>query len=239
MGRALGVGAGWCYRAVAMKAIALALVLGTMVAGCQLVGGHSITGSGKVATRRVYVGPGQPLAAFKKIKLEGAFDIETKNGPQSDIIVTGDDNLIELVECSVSGDTLTVKTSTGYSTSHPLKVAVTLPDLQALSISGSGKAKVNGLSAQDAAFSIDGSGDILVTGTAKSASGSIEGSGDIDLSGLAAQKASASIDGSGTIRVNATDSVSASISGSGEILYRGAPKDLAKSIDGSGTIKSF
>ena len=41
----------------------------------------------------------------------------------------------------------------------------------------------------------------------------------------------------GTIKVNASDSLNASVSGSGDILYKGSPKDLGKSINGSGEIR--
>jgi len=223
-----------------MKAIALAFVAGSMAMGCtKMVLNNSISGSGKPGTRTVAVGAGKTISDFKKIEHDGALAIEVKTGPQSDLVVTGDDNLINLIEFSNSGDTLVVKSSEQWSENLPLKVTVTVPDLQGVSLNGSGDVTADGLKGDEIAFSIGGSGHLKATGVAKTVDASIDGSGHIDLAGLAAPKAKASISGSGAIDVNATDSLDASISGSGTVRYKGSPKNLAKSISGSGEISSI
>jgi hypothetical protein len=51
-----------------------------------------------------------------------------------------------------------------------------------------------------------------------------------------AHNATAAVSGDGSIMLTATRSVSASISGSGTILYGGSPAHVSKAITGSGTI---
>jgi len=222
-----------------MKAIPLVIATALAATGCKGIFGPHIEGSGKPGTRTVTVGSGKTLSEFKKIELDGAFDLEAKIGAQSDITVSGDDNLVNIVEFAMNGDTLVVKTSQNYSTHNPLKVSFTAPELQALSLNGSGNAHIDGLKGEDVSLEINGSGSVIATGSADKLTAAINGSGDMDLANLVAKQSATDISGSGSIKTNVTDSLTASLSGSGDILYKGSPKNVAKSINGSGEVKPF
>jgi hypothetical protein len=222
-----------------MKAIVLSVLALAAAYGVLAQAQKTIVGSGHKATRTVAVGKGKSIAPFSKVLLTGAFDLDVKGGGQSDIKITGDDNLLSLVKLSVKGDTLIVETKEGanYSSKIGLKVSFSSSSLNGVSISGSGDAKLTNFKADKAQFAISGSGDIQVVGQANSVDGSISGSGDIDLAKMPARSASASIAGSGTIKLNVTDKLSANISGSGDIRYAGKPKSVSKSVVGSGEIR--
>jgi len=221
-----------------MKAIALVLIGIVASSGCKMVFGHHVQGSGKAGTRTVTVGSGKTIGNFKRIHANGAFDVEVKQGPQSDIVITGDDNIISLVKLTLEGDTLVVDTKENYSTENKLKLSVTMPAIEGLEVNGSGDAIISGLSGGNTNLQINGSGDIKASGSATKIEAEINGSGDIDATEVTVEAAEASISGSGTIKINATKTLSASVSGSGDILYKGSPK-VEQSVVGSGEVKAL
>ena len=66
----------------------------------------------------------------------------------------------------------------------------------------------------------------------------ISGEGTALLRQLIARDASAALSGDGSIMLTATHSLTASISGTGTILYGGNPPHVTQSVTGSGTISA-
>lgn len=77
-----------------------------------------------------------------------------------------------------------------------------------------------------------GSGDIRVCGRAKSADISLRGSGSIHLGDCPVAEARVSLSGSGDIRLNATDSVSGTLIGDGQLALMQEPRERQLTIRG-------
>ncbi|MBA4322915.1 MAG: hypothetical protein C0408_08885, partial [Odoribacter sp.] len=130
-------------------------------------------------------------------------------------------------------------------------VFITLPELKGLSVSGSGAAKIeNSLKNEtldlrvsgsgkiiipdivtgDLNCSISGSGNIVIKGIGDIGSGDISISGSGNYSGETAKfkELKVSISGSGSCNCNVSESLSATISGSGNLNYAGNPKVNAR-----------
>ena len=112
----------------------------------------------------------------------------------------------------------------------------------AAGVSGSGDITLEGCATESAAVSITGSGDIMLNGTAdEQPAGSltlqISGSGSADLGGCAFASANVGItgSGSGTLTLGGGD-LTGSISGSGEVRYRGSPALVDVRTTGSGRV---
>ncbi|MCL2557727.1 MAG: DUF2807 domain-containing protein [Treponema sp.] len=106
-----------------------------------------------------------------------------------------------------------------------------------IAIAGSGEVNVARLNAGSLDVSIAGSGDVEVgAGSVTSLEIAIKGSGDVDTTGLCSREASVSILGSGDAKVWAEETLDASISGSGDIGYKGSPR-LQSRCAGSGKIR--
>ena len=56
---------------------------------------------------------------------------------------------------------------------------------------------------------------------------------------LRADKASVSVAGSGDVTVNTSRELDASVSGSGNVLYRGGPTQVRKNVSGSGVVRDI
>ncbi len=105
-------------------------------------------------------------------------------------------------------------------------------------IAGSGTARVTYVACDTFKGEIAGSGEIFVAGTANEASFSIAGSGDVHGFDLVVANLKGEIAGSGTIEIHATNDINVKGAGSGNIYYKGSPKNVNSSIAGSGKVKA-
>lgn len=119
---------------------------------------NAVRGSGNAKTES------RAVASFSKIDLTGAPDVEVTVGPATSVELTADDNLLPMIETTVSGETLKIGSKGSYSTSLGVKVKITVPSLDALAISGSGNVHVKGLKTGEMEVKIAGSGNITLTG---------------------------------------------------------------------------
>jgi hypothetical protein len=103
-------------------------------------------------------------------------------------------------------------------------------------ISGSGDINLTGLKTTTADISISGTGNFTGTGEAKNLKIGINGSGHARLAALKTKAADIRISGSGNADIYVTDSLTAKIMGSGDVIYSGSPKTVNSSVLGSGNI---
>lgn len=105
-----------------------------------------------------------------------------------------------------------------------------------LAVSGSGSATLSDLHLTDLTADISGSGGMTVTGASTTASVMISGSGDFDGSGLPTERATVEVSGSGQARVDVSGTLTATTSGSGDVVYTGNPTSVQRDRTGSGDI---
>ncbi len=197
--------------------------------------------------------------SFTSIDNSATFQVYVTQGTPASVRLEADGNLFPYIETDVSGGTLNLHTKKGYDiqSSDPMKVYVTLPEIQGLSTSGqgiyegenhfkvrtldisvSGEAKVNlDLEAENIRTSISGSGQIDLKGTAAKTSYNISGSGDVKAPDLQTETCDLQISGMGNAEIDVKDHLDISISGMGNIKYKGSPT-LDQHISGMGKISS-
>lgn len=238
---------------LARRAIFLAPLLGALIA---LPAGAATSGSGKTASETRTVGD------FQAIKSAGSMDLVVKQGAQTSVQVSADDNLLPLLETVVEGSgdnaTLHVRWKRGesiHSRGHVM-ISIVTPKLSMVSaagsgdiqvqafqtpalqvaVAGSGNAKLDNLSTDDLGIRISGSGDVAGQGRAAKMKVSIAGSGSVKLSELKSEDVTVSIAGSGDAAVNAQKTLSVSIAGSGDVTYTGDAM-VKSTVAGSGSVK--
>lgn len=178
------------------------------------------------------------VAEFRAIEVAGHMEVDVRVGEQPGIRISTDDNLLQNVHTEIDGADLEIWMDEGrYDFGHPLKVTVTTPALERVSLAGSGKIRVQGVDSESFATSLAGSGDVVVSGRTGRLDISIAGSGDFDMVGLEARDATVEIAGSGEVVLNATDSLDVSIAGSGDVSYVGEPR-VTQSVAGSGSVRA-
>ncbi|WP_396268832.1 head GIN domain-containing protein [Ideonella sp.] len=215
-------------------------------------GGTMVKGSGKVVEQN------RAVSAFSKLRLEGSFTVEAKSASSVQVSVRADDNLADLIETVVEGDTLVVrgKPKTSWRTSSPMVVSVSFTQLQgaelrgsgdlnihklqadrfSAAVSGSGDMRLEGAQLSSLTANLAGSGDLNANGTAQQVDVNLAGSGDVDLSKLLARQAKVNLAGSGDVNVHAAESVEVNLIGSGDVRVWGKPAKVSRKVVGSGDI---
>jgi Putative auto-transporter adhesin, head GIN domain len=111
-------------------------------------------------------------------------------------------------------------------------------DRMKLDVSGSGHMdlKVDG---GDIDQQISGSGSITLEGNAENCDLDISGSGKLDAFDMNAKSYTISISGSGRSSVSVSQAITANISGSGSVVYRGSPDMVISKVSGSGRVRKM
>src|SRR3989442_9070504 len=123
------------WRMQILKKSILVLTLLMLFAGCKMGG---IRGSGNRKTEK------KELPAFKAVETGGAFDVEiTCQKPQS-VEIEADDNLLPLLETDVADGVLHVGMKQNYNSRKLIVLRIAVPDLNRITISGAGTARVTG-----------------------------------------------------------------------------------------------
>jgi putative autotransporter adhesin-like protein len=198
-----------------------------LLAGCNVL--NAEPGNGKAARQT------RTLVPFHEVELSGSLAGDITLGPTQSVEITGDENLLPLVETEVEGGTLKVHTTRSVRPKLEIAVHVVVPAIDAVSLSGSCTAKVQ---AQSDKLSVSLSGSGSITASGKVGELSIKGSGSTKVAAaeLAADRVHISISGSGDAEVAAATALDVDISGSGSVVYHGHPK-VTKSISGSGSVE--
>ena len=102
--------------------------------------------------------------------------------------------------------------------------------------SGSGSMSLTALDLTNVVVDLSGSGDVELSGTARSSHVTLSGSGYYNGSQLATTDTDIGISGSGDASVSVTGRLGASVSGSGSVTYTGNPASVDRDTSGSGDI---
>lgn len=212
-----------------MRSFGLVLAL-LPLGGCSLAVFDQVRGSGVMKTES------RKASGFTSVVGVGSEEIVIQVGKPFAVTVTGDDNIVPLIETKVQGTTLRVGGKSNYSTKKGVRVTVSMPSLASMRLLGSGTMSATGLAAKNLDIVLDGSGRMSATGRVDSLKSELNGSGEIDLTKLGVSSADLVLAGSGRMRADVRDRLDATIAGSGEIVYRGTPK-VNQSVTGSGAIR--
>jgi Putative auto-transporter adhesin, head GIN domain len=216
-----------------LVAIAL-LVAGALLAGRDVFqtthSSRPDEGSGVPATATRHVKP------FSAVELAGSNDVAVHVGAEQSVAVSGDDNLLEFVTTEVRGAQLVIANSTSFSTAEPMRVDVTVPTLDAITLSGSGRLTVDGIDTGLLTVTLGGSGVVYAQGRADRVEATLTGSGDLELQHVQARDAYAVVSGSGPIWIYATRSVDARVPGTGAVIYSGDPPRVTRNVSGTGAV---
>ncbi len=210
------------------------------------------TGSGIL--KSVSTNPGE----FNSINVDIPGKIHLSKSDTFSVKIRTDNNLIEMVETKVSRKTLKIKTEKCINKCTSLELWITSPTIENIEasgsvkiesdeelssndmnieVSGSGSIRLN-VNANKLNSEISGSGTLFLTGQVSEHNIKIDGSGSLKAFGLRTKTSDADINGSGIAQINVIEDLNINISGSGELIYMGNPKNVKSKNTGSGVIKT-
>jgi len=200
------------------------------------------------------------LKGFTSVGFGIAGNLYIKIGPQFSVELEGNKGDLSEVETVISGERLQIKHENWrFNFKEKVNVYVTMPELEGLGVSGSGRAEIQStVKTEDLDLSVSGSGNIYTADLeVENLECSISGSGNMKLGGGSAADTEVSISGSGSFygdltkcetmeihvsgsgscTCNVAESLEASVSGSGNVTYSGNPRVDAR-VSGSGRVRS-
>lgn len=167
-------------------------------------------------------------------------------GNENSVVIEADAETLEDIVTEVRGNKLVIKDNNdswwGWSSSSKkATIYVTMKNIDAISVSGSGNliAK-NKITADDLDLSVSGSGDLNADIEVRNTlDASASGSGDMMIRGIC-KEFDSSISGSGRIsgKLRINEDAQMTISGSGKIEVEGTSKSVTARISGSGSVRA-
>ncbi|MEO8675541.1 MAG: head GIN domain-containing protein [Casimicrobiaceae bacterium] len=234
-------------------------IIGALIALLPWPAAATESGSGRIVGSGVTKTETRAVSGFHGIGLAVDARVELRQGGSEGLSITGDDNIVPLIETVVEDGILKIRwpRNRGGSTRYKeLVIVVDAKTIDSLAVAGSGELRAERLKSGDLrtslagagridigaleanAFrtSIDGSGNMTAAGRVESLDVSVAGSGNLAASKLESRRARISVAGSGTASVWATETLNASVAGSGDVRYVGKPQ-VTMSVAGSGSVK--
>lgn len=201
---------------------------------------------------------------FNQIDLGISGDVYITIGSTFEVILEGDEYLLDEIVTEVRNGKLSIeykKPIKKWNSSKKITVNITMPNVEGLSvsgsgtitmkeplmsdsfvanISGSGNIYLNDVHMKQGKCNISGSGDVYLNGNGEinDLEISIAGSGNFEAKDIITDDLIASVTGSGDCKCNVSDNLTANIVGSGRIYFYGEPRVKAN-ILGSGRVISI
>jgi hypothetical protein len=195
---------------------------------------------------------------YDRIQVNGPFEVTIDETKESGLTITAPADALKDIKTEVVKGELIIDIDNAGFINPEMRISIANNQLKAIRISGSGDFKGDVSSSGDLILTVggsgsirtsaeadlveatvSGSGDIYATGSCRKVDANVSGSGEIDLGKMPCEDAKAVISGSGDISLNASGKVDAVISGSGDISIAGNPREVNKSVSGSGDVRTL
>ncbi len=217
--------------------------------GCAGVSNEPVKGNGIAGERWIECGE------FSRVQLNGTVDVKLQQCPNTSVVIKGDDNLLDLIDCVLQNGTLMIDNDEQLQPKLGLLIEICTPVLNAVTLSGAADLTaldlacgqleliLNGVGDINLSGKIDnlqvglsGVGDLNLTGKAGTMDAALSGVGDLNAADLVTESVTVNLSGVGDAVVHPLSSLDASVSGVGDIIFHGNPTKLSKQVSGAGEI---
>jgi hypothetical protein len=205
------------------------------------------------------------VATFSEVALRIPAIVHIEQGETQRIEIVAKSTTVKEIITEVKGRTLNIKFPNEryfWKKFEPgkIEIFITVPEIDGLSVSGSGDIVADEIDTRILELAVSGSGDIVIDelktkrvsctisgsgditikdgGVADDFSVSISGSGDVKAIGFEASDVVVRVSGSGNCSIASNGSIKARVAGSGNINYKGNPS-IDSSVAGSGRVKKM
>jgi len=235
------------------KFVWIALAFTITLGSCRHFLGKRVHGNGNIKTED------RSVSNFKNVEVSGAAKVYVSQGDQYSVKIEGDENLLPYMEVNQEGDKIMIREKPGFNLqpTGELHVYVSAPVYNKIDASGAcdiiGKTKIS--NSEDLEMQVSGAGDIKMEVDAPRLRSRVSGSGsiylkgqtkdvDLDLTGaghaycydLMAENTKVDISGAGSAEVYASVKLDATVSGAGNVSYKGNATDVSQHVSGAGSV---
>jgi hypothetical protein len=197
------------------------------------------------------------MGYFDGVQVDVNALVRISQGSETSLEILGQENILDILDVRTVNNVLVISFDENVWKYEKLEIDIEVPDLNLISsmgsadirmmtplstenlsldIFGSGSTVIPELSAIELSSRIHGSGNIEVGGSVETEEVSINGSGNFYAFELFATEVRINIFGSGNGNIFVSNSLHASIHGSGSVFFKGNPQLSNTSIFGSGKV---
>ncbi len=194
---------------------------------------------------------------FTGIKVGDAYNINITQSDVNSVKVTAQESTQAQIKTEVKDGILIISTEGNIKDGADISISISVKSLSSIDLSGASDIKsenqlicdkltitTNGagdihidIKANDIKTDVSGAGDLTLKGTTQTLDATVSGAGDLKASSLEATKIIVKVSGAGDAKVNAIQSLTADVSGAGDIIYKGNPVDRNVNITGAGSVR--
>lgn len=216
-------------------------LLGTITAltscGCQIRLSDFGTGT-QVKGNGVLVTEERLIDDYDSIEVQGVIQVEVSPGLEPSLTITGEENLLAILNTKTADGALVIGASEPYSSTKPIVIKTTCPNLIRYTGHGVTQATITGLESDRFEAQLNGASTLLIqTGNVELFKADISGVSNLNAKGLRANKADVQASGTSHITLNVTEDLNAQASGASNIVYHGNPNSNQINTSGVATIR--
>ena len=229
----------------ALVIVGLATAVALLLAACS--DDETIAGSGNIVTRQ------QSVTDFTVVEAGSTFEVAISRGASFEVSITADDNLFDRISVSREGKRLVIDVEKGFNLRNAtLKVAIAMPALEGVRLSGASRATVTDfrstddldidlsgasrlegdVGAGDGDFTLSGASRLTLWGSAREVRVQLSGASSADLEDFPVERARVTLSGASSATVDVRKVLGpVRLSGASRLTYLGDPsiKDLSSS----------
>lgn len=176
------------------------------------------------------------LDPFSRIDADGAFEIRIACGHDQKVRIEAETNLIARIRTRVENRTLFIDTDRSVCARKEMRIAISLPALDAFSADGAIDAAISDVRTDRFQLFLAGSGNATVSGQVRQFDARLTGAGDLQAAELMARSVAVTLAGAGQAAVYAARRLEATIEGVGDIAVHGNPEEIIEHINGVGEV---
>lgn len=194
---------------------------------------------------------------FTGIRAGDALKIIISQSDVASVKIDAPAELQSYIKTEVKDSVLSISTDGNMKDDQDITVFITVKSLNSLENSGiadiksenklicenltlvsQGVGNINiDIEAKEVKAKVAGAGNIILKGNTQLLDVRISGAGNLKASDLEANKVIADVSGAGDAKVNVIQSLTATVSGAGSIIYKGSPIDRNVDISGAGSVR--
>jgi hypothetical protein len=199
----------------------------------------------------------RPVGDFSGIKTGGNASVKISQGETNTVSLEGESQEeLDGVKTEVVNGVLVISAS-GKGNTSDVKINITVKSLKSLEVSDAGDVrsktplkteeltiKCSGagdvhleVEAKKITTELSGAGNVVLSGSVDVLEANVSGAGDLKASKLVATKAVITSSGAGDARVNVKQSLHATVSGAGDVVYMEEPAEKSIELSGAGSVR--
>ena len=184
------------------------------------------------------------VSGFTKVSVGGTIQSKITVGGEFRVVVRTEQDMLEKIKTTVKDGRLRVGYERGYWNNKKdreykrktkVLVTITLPTMDALSISGASVSNVEGVNSDKLKIDVSGASKVVISGNANDVDIDLSGASYLNAKQFFTQFAKVDASGASSTRINIASELKADASGASSIQYIGSPS-VSKDTSGASSV---